>query len=49
MEDRPKRVPVFDVVLDDGSLIREVVAFGDRAIGGIVGGHIGLIPQTSGC
>jgi hypothetical protein len=43
LADWPKRVPVFDVVLDDGSLIREVVAFGDRAVGVIVGGHTGFI------
>lgn len=39
----PTQVPVFDVVLDDGSLVTSVAAVGDRAFGVIVGGHTGLL------
>src|SRR5205085_9389708 len=38
----PIPVPVFDVILDDGSLVPSVVAVGDRAFGIIVGGHSGF-------
>ena len=39
----PSPVPVFDVVLDDGSLVPSVAAVGDRAFGVIVGGHTGFL------
>lgn len=39
----PTPVPVFDVVLDDGSLVPSVAAVGDRAFGVIVGGHTGFL------
>lgn len=39
----PIRVPVFDIVLDDGSLIQAVAVIGDRALGIIVGGHTGFL------
>ena len=41
--DMPNCVPVFDVVLDDGSLVPSVAVIDDRAIGAIVGGHTGFI------
>lgn len=37
-------VPMFDVVLDDGSLVLGVAVVGDRAVGVIVGGHTGFLP-----
>ena len=40
----PVPAPVFDVVLDDGSLVQSVVVVNDRAIGVIVGGHTGFLP-----
>lgn len=39
----PNPVPVFDVVLDDGSLVPSVAAVGDRAFGIIIGGHTGFL------
>ena len=38
----PRPVPVFDVVLDDGSLLPWVAVIEDRAIGIIVGGQTGF-------
>jgi len=35
--DMPKCIPVFDVVLDDGSLVRSVAVIDGRAVGAIVG------------
>jgi len=39
----PTLVPVFDLVLDDGSLLPSVAAVGDRAFGIIVGGQTGFL------
>lgn len=52
LRDMPSPVPVFDVVLDDGSLVQTVAAIGDRAFGVIVGGHTSFlsfadVPQLS--
>jgi hypothetical protein len=41
--DMPKCIPVFDVVLDDGSLVRSVAVIDGRAVGAIVGGHTGFV------
>jgi hypothetical protein len=38
-----KPIPVFDLVLDDGSFVPGVVAVGERAIGVLVGGHTGFL------
>ena len=40
----PKPGLVFDLVLDDGSLVPAVLAGGDRALGIMVGGHTGFLP-----
>jgi hypothetical protein len=40
----PIPVPAFDIVLDDGSLIRKVAVVGNRALGIIVGAHTGFLP-----
>jgi hypothetical protein len=41
--DLPMPVPVYDIVLDDGSLIPAVAVVGDRAVGVMVGGHTGFL------
>jgi len=39
----PIPVPVFDIVLDNGSLLPNVAVVDDRAVGVIVGCHTGFI------
>jgi hypothetical protein len=41
--DMATSVPVFDVVLDDGSLLPNVAVVEGRAVGVIAGGHSGFI------
>lgn len=43
----PRPVPVFDIVLDDGSLVPAVAVVADRALGVIVGGHTGFLPFSA--
>ena len=39
-----KPIPVVDLILDDSSFGPSVVALGDKALGVLVGGHIGFLP-----
>ena len=43
----PTCIPVFDVVLDDGSLVRSVAVIEGKAVGAIVGGHTGFLAFAS--
>lgn len=43
----PSPVPLFDIVLDDSSLVPTVAVVADRALGVIVGGHTGLLPFSA--
>ena len=47
------RVACFDLVLDDGTYLADVLVFGDRAVGLAIGGHTGYlsfsdVPQVLG-